>query len=274
LSEEATPSGTEPETSAAAGEVQGPPARWSGRWVWPFIIAALAVIGVLLALANLALNSPWLGPLSEAVVGPAVISNPISQRIPGSDRFERTRGIQAFTFRSPFRPLGPVSPLQGLRALLTNGAALIFVALAILMVFPDRARGAVQRLEDRHGPEIALVAGVATLLLTLAALLLLRFTLIFLVLIPVLIAAAVAVAIFGIACIALAFGRLMQHRLGLGATHPLVASLAGALVVFDLAVIPYAGLFALAALTIGGLGIAVVTRFGSETGWSFAGLKW
>ncbi len=93
-------------------------------------------------------------------------------------------------------------------------------------------------------------------------------------LIPVLIAAAVAVAVFGIACIALAFGRLMQHRLRLGPTHPLVASLAGALVVFDLAVIPYAGLVALAALTVAGLGIAVVTRFGSETGWSFADLKW
>jgi len=115
---------------------------------------------------------------------------------------------------------------------------------------------------------------VATLLLMLAALLLLRFTLLFLVLIPVLIAAAVAVAVFGIACIALALGRLIQHRLGLRATHPLVASLAGALIVFDLAVIPYAGLVALAALVVAGLGVAVVTRFGSETPWSFADLKW
>ena len=260
---------TQPEKDAAA-----PGGRWSGRWVWPIVIGALAVVGVLLALANIALDSPGFGPLSEAVVGPAIIAKPLTQGIPGSDRFERVRTVQAFTFRSPFRPLGPVSPLQALRALLSNGAALILIALAILIVFPDRARGAVQRLEDRHGLEVALIAGVATLLLTLAALLLLRFTLLFLVLIPVLVAVAVAIAIFGIACIALAFGRLMQHSLGLGPTHPLVASLAGALVVFDLAVIPYAGLFALAALTIAGLGIAVVTRFGSETGWSFAGLKW
>lgn len=251
-----------------------PPTRSRGPWVWPIVIAALAVIGVLLALANIALNSPWLGPLSEAVVGPAVITTSRDVRMPGSDRFERTRPIQAFTFRSPFRPIGAVSPLQGLRALLSNGAALILIALAVLVVFPNRARGAVQRLEDRRGAAIALVAGVATLLLTLAALLLLRFTLIFLVLIPVLLAAAVAVALFGIACIALALGRLMQHRLGLGVTHPLVASLAGALIVFDLAVIPYAGLVVLAALVIAGLGVAVVTRFGSETGWSFADLKW
>lgn len=259
---------------AVSEQVSRPPARWNGRWGWPIVIALLAVIGVALALADIALNSPWLGPLSEAVVGPGVITTSHNVRAPGSDRFERTRSIQAFTFQSPFRPVGAVSPLQGLRALLSNGAALMLIALAVLVVFPDRARGAVQRLEDRRGAAIALVAGVATLLLTLAALLLLRFTLIFLVLIPVLIAAAVAVSVFGIACIALALGRLMQHRLGLGTTHPLVASLAGTLIVFDLVVIPYAGLVALAAVVIAGLGIAVVTRFGSETGWSFADLKW
>jgi len=263
--------GTEPGSTA---DTPASRRRWSGRWVWTVVIAALAVIGVALAIANIALDNPWLGPLSEAVVGPAVIGKPIIERVPGSDRFERTRSIQSFSFRSPFRPIGPVSPLQGLRALLSNGAALILIALAILIVFPDRARLAVQRLEARHGPEIALAAGVATLLLTLAALLLLRFTLVFFVLIPVLIAVAVATAIFGIACIALALGRLMESRLGLGPTHPLVASLAGALVVFDLAVIPYAGVFALAVLIIAGLGVAVVTRFGSETGWSFADLNW
>lgn len=262
------------DSPALPEQVSAPPARRSGRWGWPIVIAMLALIGVLLAVADIALNSPWLGPLSEAVVGPPVITTAHNVRAPGSDRFERTSPIRAFTFRSPFRPIGTISPLQGLRALLSNGAALILIALAVLIVFPDRARGAVQRLEDPRGAGIALVAGVATLLLTLAALLLLRFTLIFLVLIPVLVAAAVAVAVFGIACIALALGRLMQHRLGLGTTHPLVASLAGALIVFDLAVIPYAGLVALAAVVIAGLGIAVVTRFGSETAWSFADLKW
>lgn len=270
-SADASNTGVSPESD---GEPEAARPRWSGRWVWPVLIAVLAIVGVALALANIALGSQWLGPLSEAVVGPAAIATPLSERVPGSDRFERTKSIQALAFRSPFRATGRVSPLQGLRALLSNGAALILIALAILMVFPDRARSAVERLESRRGPVIALAAGVATLLLMLAALLLLRFTLVFLVLIPVLIASAVAVAIFGIACIALALGRLMQHRLGLGQTHPLVASLAGALVVFDVTVIPYAGVFALAALAIAGLGIAAVTRFGSETGWSFADLNW
>jgi hypothetical protein len=260
-----------PDVAAGSGEDRRGRTR---RWAWPLAVAVLAIIGVLLALADIALNTPWLGPLSEAVVGAPVITSPLAERIPGSDRFERTHPIQAFTFRSPFRPAGSVSPLQALRALLSNGAGLIFIALAVLVVFPNRARAAVQRIEERNGPGIALGAGVATLLLTLAALLLLRFTLVFLVLVPVLIAVAVAIALFGIACVALALGRFLQHRLGLGATHPLIASLAGTLIVFDLAVVPYAGVFALAAVAIAGLGIAVVTRFGSDAGWSFADLKW
>jgi hypothetical protein len=245
----------------------------SRRWAWTILIAALAALGVLLALANMSLNTPLLGPFSQVVVGSSVLAVR-TDRLPGTDRFERNKSIQAFSFKSPFRPIGPVSPLQALRALLSNGAGLIFIALALLVVFPTRARTAVQRLETRHGPAIALAAGVATLLLTLAALLLLRFTLVYLVLIPVLAALALAIAIFGLACIALALGRQLERRFGLGGAHPLVVSLAGTLLVFDLAVIPYAGVFALAALGVAGLGIAVVSRFGSDTGWSFSELRW
>jgi hypothetical protein len=45
-------------------------------------------------------------------------------------------------------------------------------------------------------------------------------------------------------------------------------------VVFDLAVIPYAGVIAFAAIAIAGLGLTVVTRFGSSAGWSFVDLDW
>jgi hypothetical protein len=244
------------------------------RWAWPVLIGALAVFGVLLALADLAINAPWYGALSTGVTVQPPLGTPFGERAPGSNRFERPKNIQLITFRSPFGPRLPVNPLQGLRALLSNGAGLILIAMAVLVVFPSRARAAVRRLEDRNGVVIAAAAGFATLLLTLAALLLLRFTLVFLVLIPVLVAAAVAVAVFGIACIALALGRLLEHRLGLGPTHPLIASLAGTLIVFDLAVIPFAGVIALAVIAITGLGIAVLTRFGSDSGWSFADLKW
>ena len=243
------------------------------RLAWSIVIGVLAILGVLLALANMSLNTPLLGPFSKAVVGPSIIGVR-ADKVPMSARFEGDKRVQTFNFTSPFQPIGPVSPLQALRALLSNGAGLIFIALAVLVVFPSRARSAVSHLESRNGPAIALAAGVATLLLTMAALLLLRFTLVYLVLIPVLLAFAVAIAIFGIACIALALGRQLERRLKLPRAHPLLISLAGTLMVFDLAVIPYAGVFALAALGVAGLGLAVVTRFGSETGWSFADLRW
>jgi amino acid transporter len=166
------------------------------------------------------------------------------------------------------------SPWQALRAFLSNGAGLVLLALGVLLLFPKRARIAVQRLESRHGPEVALAAGIATFLLALGAIALLRFTLLFLAVIPAVFIAVLAAALFGIACIGLALGRLIQRRLGLGPAHPLLAALAGALVVFDLAVIPYIGVVALAAVAIGGLGLTVVTRFGSETGWSFRDLDW
>ena len=253
------------------GSLESTPAN---RWRWFVAIAGLAVIGVLLALADIALNAPWLGPMSDVIVGPPVVVSPLKAKLPGSDRFERTPTVQWFTFVSPFRKRAPISPLQGLRALLSNGAALIFIALAVLVVFPQQARNAVQRLESTRGPVIALAAGVATALLLLAALLILRFTLIFLVLVPVLAAVALAIALFGIACIALAFGRVLQNRMGFGPVHPLIASLTGALIVFDLAVIPYAGLVALVVVAVAGLGIATVTRFGSRSGWTFGDLNW
>jgi hypothetical protein len=115
---------------------------------------------------------------------------------------------------------------------------------------------------------------VAVLLLTLAAATLLRYTLVFLPVIPILLLVVLAAALFGIACISLATGRLLNRKLKLNAVHPLIAALAGTLVVFDLAVIPYAGVFVLGALAIAGLGLAVVTRFGSPSGWTFRDLNW
>jgi len=243
------------------------------RWGWPLLVGALALLGVLLAIADTALYGPTLGPYATFLIGPsqAVL---VQRPSPDPERFIRTRFPERISFGSPFGRLGTMSPVQALRAFLSNGAGLVLLALAVLLLFPNRARVAVQRLESLHGPEIALAAGVAAFLLALGAVALLRFTLIFLAVIPAVIVVAVAVALFGIACIALALGRLLQRRLHLEPVHPLVPAVAGALIVFDLALIPYLGAVALAAVAIAGLGLAVVTRFGSETGWSFRDLDW
>ncbi len=248
--------------------------RPRGRWAWPLTLGVLALVGVLLAIADIAIDTPWLGPFAAAIVGSSELTTRIPGPTPNSERFDRLRSGQRFSFAGPFGMRGPISPVQAIRALLSNGAGLIFLALGALVLFPRRVRLAVERLEVQHGPEIALAAGVATLLLTLAAIILLRFTLIFLAIIPVVLVVALATALFGIACIAFASGRFLQRRLRLTEAHPLLAGLAGALVVFDVAVIPYAGVLALAALAIAGIGLAVVTRFGSESGWAFGDLNW
>jgi hypothetical protein len=263
-------------------ESEGSPARQSsepgrhqrGRWGWPLALGVLALLGVLLAVADIAIDSPWLGPFAAAIVGPSEMTSRTPGPSPNSERFDRSRSGQRFSFVGPFGSRGVISTLQALRALLSNGAGLIFLALGVLVLFPRRVRMAVERLEVQHGGEIALAAGVATLLLALAAIILLRFTLIFLAVVPVVLVVALATALFGIACIAFALGRLLQRRLRLDESYPLLAGLAGALVIFDLAVIPYAGALGLAVIAIAGLGLAVVTRFGSESGWSFVDLSW
>ena len=250
----------------------------SRHWAWPLLIGVLAAIGILLAIADIAAGAKWPNPMSDALVGPGVVvkagvpasATPATQTV----RFDRTGVGEKFVFDSPIGGFGPLNPYQAVRAFLSSGAGLALLALAGLVVFPARARSAVERLEDRHGTEIALGAGLVMVLLTLAAITLLRFTLVFLAVVPIVLFVALIAALFGIACISLAIGRLLRRRLRLPSVHPLIAALAGSLVVFDLAVIPYAGVFAFAAAAMAGLGLAVVTRFGSAAGWSFGDLNW
>ena len=258
----------------APRNVGNPPPIWR-RWGWPILVAALALLGVLLAIADTALYGPKFGPYATFVIGPAATTINVAPRgTPNPGKFTRTHVPDHINVAGPFGNIGPISPFQALRAFLSNGAGLVLLALGALLLFPSRARVAVERLEGRYGPAIALAAGVATFLLGVGAVALLRFTLIFLAVIPAVFIIALAAALFGIACIGLAIGRLLQRRLRMGPAHPLVAAVAGALVVFDLAVIPYLGAVALAAVAISGLGLAVVTRFGSESGWTFSDLDW
>lgn len=244
-----------------------------GRWGWPLVLGGLALIGLLLTIADIAIDSPWTGPFAAVIAVPSPASH-LPAFSPKPERFDRLRSGLGLNFAGPFGARGPISPLQALRALFSNGAGLILLALAALVLFPRRVRVAVERLELRRGPEVALAAGVASLLLALAGITLLRFTLLFLAIVPAVLVVALATALFGIACIAFALGRLVRRSLRLSEAYPLLAALAGALIIFDLAVIPFVGVFAFAAIAIAGLGLAVVTRFGSETGWSFGDLNW
>jgi len=242
------------------------------RWGWPILIGVLAAAGILLAVADIAAGARWPNPLAEVMVGPIERHALVNQA--EALRFDRTQVANRFAFPNPFGGFGPLNPYRALQALLTNGAGLVLLALTALVVFPSRARAAVERLEARQGAAIALVAGLVMIVLGLAAITLLRFTLLFLAVVPLVLAVALVAALFGMACISLAIGRFLHRRLKLPNVHPLVAAFAGALVVFDLAVIPYAGVFALVAVAVAGLGLTVVTRFGSAGGWSFGDLTW
>ncbi|TMD74276.1 MAG: hypothetical protein E6I81_01440 [Chloroflexi bacterium] len=243
------------------------------RYGWAILIGVLAVAGILLAVADISAGNRWPNPLAQAIVGPTTWARPAPDQAQ-TFRFDRSRVGDRLIFDFPIGGLGPISPYQALRAFLSNGAGLVLLALAALVVFPTRARNAVERLEARRGAEIALGAGIVMVLLTLASVTLLRFTLLFLAVVPLVLLVALVAGLFGIACISLAIGRLLHRRLKLPNVHPLIAALAGALVVFDLAVIPYAGVFTLAAVAMAGIGLAVVTRFGSAGSWSFVDLDW
>jgi hypothetical protein len=241
------------------------------RYSWAILIGALAVAGIILAVADIAADKRWPNPMAQVIVGPAPHSKlPPTQTL----RFDRTRVGDKLVFEAPLVGFGPLSPYQAVRAFLTNGAGLVLLALAGLILFPRRARNAVERLEASPGPAIALGAGLLLVLLILGAVTLLRFTLLFLAVVPLVLAVVLVAALFGVGCISLAIGRLLHERLHLPEVHPLIAALAGALVVFDLAVIPYAGVIAFAAIAMAGLGLTVVTRFGSSAGWSFVDLDW
>lgn len=231
-------------------------------------------MGVLLAIADISIGDRWPSPFATLVVGPSVLSTPNERSSTQALRFDRSRFGDRLLLGAPIRGFGPLDPYQALRALLSSGAGLVLLALGALVLFPARARNAVERLEALHGAEIAVAAGLVMVLLGLAGVLLLRFTLLFLAIVPLVLFLAIFAALFGVACISLAIGRLMARGLRLPTVHPFVAALAGALVVFDLAVIPYAGVLALAAVAMAGLGLSVVTRFGSPGGWSFGDLNW
>ena len=245
------------------------------RWGWAILIGGLALVGILLALADIAAPAKWPNPLGDALVGPAVVKKGvIAAGPPQAFRYDRTAIGDRFVIEKPLAGFGPLNPYLALRVFLTNGAGLVLLALAGLILFPGRARNAVERLEAGRGAVIALGAGLVVVLLTVASIGLLRFTLVFLAFVPIVLFGALLAALFGIACISLGIGRLLHRRLRLPNAHPLIAALAGALVMFDLAAIPYAGVLALAAVAMAGLGLAVVTRFGSASGWSFSDLNW
>jgi hypothetical protein len=170
-----------------------------------------------------------------------------------------------------FRGFGPVGGLYTFWWFLSVVIGLVLVILALLVAMPARARRAAERVGSATLP-LMLAAGVATVLLGVALTVLLRVGFVLLSIVPFLWGLAALGVVFGLAVLALASGRWLRTLLG--PAPPLLAALAALLALADAALVPVAGWVVLAFVAVTALGLSVLTRVGSPTGWSLDELNW
>lgn len=152
------------------------------------------------------------------------------------------------------------------------GFGLTLAALAVTAVFPVRIRVAVERLESGAGLLLAAVAGLVTVILVAALAFILRRNLVLFGLVPLLSLLSVMLAVFGLAGIGFSAGRRLRRLLG--PANVFICALAGIVAVYDLILVPVVG-WALAAVVLpAALGLAVITRLGSDPAWNFEELDW
>ena len=232
------------------------------RWGWVALLAGLVGVAVLLAWADSTVFRPAFPqpfePPRRAGLRPR---QPPELPLPPFFGFGRLE----------FRGLGPVGGLYTFWWFLSLGAGLILVTLGVLLALPVRIRRAAQRVRPA-ALSVMLAAGLAAALLGLAATVLLRATFVMLSFVPLLWAIVALGVVFGEAALVLAFGRWLRARLG--PAPPLLAVLAGLLVVVDVGLVPVVGWLFLVVVAVIALGLAVLTRVGSPTGWSLEELNW
>jgi hypothetical protein len=229
------------------------PAR---TWIWLGLIVALVAVGMLLAWVDSLILERWIGEYLHLQVPRKVSEMPrLRLRRLGFGPVGKL-GYQPFSFTW----------------FLSLGFVLSLVSLAVSAVFPVRVRVAVERLESGGGPVVATVAGLVTVVLVAALAFTLRHNLVLFGLVPLLSLVAAVLAAFGLACIGFAAGRRLRRLLG--PANAFVCALAGTLLVYDLILVPVAGWVLAALVLLAALGLAVVTRMGSEVAWNFEELDW
>jgi hypothetical protein len=228
------------------------------RWGWIAVLAGLVTLAVLLAWADSTVFRPAF-PQPFEPPRRTGFRPPLAPDLP-------------FTpFRLEFRGLGRVGGLFTFWWFLSVGAGLIVVTLGLLATLPGRIRRAAQRVRPATLP-VMLAAGVATALLGLAVTVLLQTTFVLLSLVPLVWAVVALGVLLGEAALVLAFGRWLRTLLG--PAPPLLGALAGLLVLVDVGLVPVVGWLFLVVVAVMSLGLAVLTRMGSPTGWSFEELNW
>jgi hypothetical protein len=227
------------------------------RWTWLGLLAGLVAVALLLAWADSTVFQPAFPRPPEAARRGGFRPPPVA--------FFPPLG------RGEFTGLGRVGGLYTFWWFLSVGAALVLVTLATLLTVPVRVRRAAERVGP-SGLSFMLAAGVAAALLGLAVTELLRTTFVLLSFVPFLWALTGIGIAFGEAALVLAFARWLRARLG--PAPPLLAALAGVLVLVDVGLVPVAGWLLLVVVAVVSLGLAVLTRAGSPSGWSLEELNW
>ena len=225
------------------------------RWRWTALVVGLVVLALGLAWVDSVLVGHFNNPLE-----PAAAAGPIP---PLPEPGGRLRATRVF---------GTVGGIFSFWWFLCIVLGVLAVTVLVVVALPGRVRTAIEGVESSGGPLLALVAGVASLLLLGAFSLVVRLSVVLLPLLGVIWAVGALGVIFGTATLALFVGGLLRRRLG--DIHPVTAAFTGLLLLADLALLPYAGIAALAVLGVTSLGVAVMTRFGSARGWSLDELEW
>jgi hypothetical protein len=227
------------------------------RWGWIALIAGLVGAAVLLAWADSTVFRP-------------VFPQPFEP--PRRAGFRPPPSVFLPPFgRAEFVGFGRVGGLYTFWWFLSIEAGLILVSLALLLALPARVRRAAERVRPGR-LSVMLAAGVAAALLGLAVTVLLRVTFVLLSVVPFLWTAAALGILFGEAALVLAIGRWLRARLG--PAPPLIAAGAALLIVLDVGLVPIVGWLFLVVVAVTSLGLAVLTRLGSQTGWSLEELNW
>jgi hypothetical protein len=229
------------------------------RWGWIALLGGLVVAALLLAWVD---STIFRTLFPEPVITRKIVVRPAPLPVfpPGGER------------ELPlFRGFGEVGGLYSFWWFLTTAGGAVLVTLAPLVGVPRRVRRAAQRL-SRRTVSLMFVAGIASVLLALAATGVLRISFFLLSLVPVVWALAALGVVFGLASLGLALGHWLRERVG--PAHPLLAAAAGILVLLDVALVPVAGWLVIAAVAVTALGLAVLTRLGSTAGWSLEELNW
>ena len=153
-------------------------------------------------------------------------------------------------------------------AALSLGVLFASGALAVYLM-PRRMRQVRNALGSGRRTLRAAVVGLLGYLLSLVALFVLVLLVTAAVVAPLVAVLLAAATLMGLGAVLVAVGRAIVGRVAPGvAAHALRDLLVGALILFPLSLIPWAGWLVVFLATATGFGAAIITRFGSENGWS------